>query len=108
MSATPANKIPALDSLAGIANDNLPEPLRHEAAARILVAARQMHGLVGEARGEHLVDAVAANWDPSAVTALEFAEGLPLRTLDGLLGNAPRWASAMRALVDARPGSAAA
>ncbi|MFC0384726.1 hypothetical protein [Muricoccus vinaceus] len=109
MSATPAYEIPALESLAGIANDNLPEPLRHEAAARILLAARQLRGLVRATQDQDVVDAVAAGWDPRAVTALEFAEGLPVRTLDSLLGNASRWARAMRALIeDPRPGSAAA
>jgi hypothetical protein len=100
----------ALDALAEIANDNLAERLRHEAAARILVAARRIRARLGAGqRGEHLVDSLAAGWDPRSVTALEYAEGLPVRVLDGLLGAAPRWARAMRDLIDgAAPGAAAA
>ncbi|TPG48162.1 hypothetical protein EAH89_22960 [Roseomonas nepalensis] len=100
-----------LASLAEIANDNLAEPRRHEAAARVLNAAREVRGLVGEAAREagQPVEAIAAGWDPRAVTALEFAETLPVPTLDGLLGDAPGWARAMRALIAAQePGSAAA
>ena len=119
----PAHQIPAaqiraqtraLESLAVIANDNLPEPLRHEAAARVLLAAHQVSGLLAEAarprdaRAEGVVEAIVAGWDPRAVTALEFAETLPIRTLDGLLGHAPRWARAMSALIAPKPGSAAA
>lgn len=100
---------PALDTLAEIANDNLAERLRHEAAARIIVAARRIRAMLGARPGEHLVDTLAAAWDPRAVTALEYAEGLPIRVLDGLLGAAPRWARAMSALIDApNPGAAAA
>lgn len=110
---TRATKTRALESLAEIANDNLAEPLRHEAAARVLLVARQVRGLVAEppraSNTEHLVDAIAADWDPRAVTALEFAETLPVRTLDRLLGHAPRWARAMCALIQSpEPGSAAA
>ncbi|WP_043828985.1 hypothetical protein [Muricoccus aerilatus] len=121
----PAHQIPAaearaqtraLDSLAEIANDNLPEPLRHEVAARVLLAARQVSGLFAgavrprgaDSRAEQVVESIAAGWDPRAVTALEFVETLPVRTLDGLLGHAPRWARAMRALIAPQPGSAAA
>lgn len=117
----PAHQIPAtemraresqaLASLAEIANDNLAEPRRHEAAARVLHAAREVRSLVGEAAREagNPIEAIAAAWDPRAVTALEFAETMPVRALDGLLGQAPRWARAMRALIAAQePGSAAA
>ncbi|SHK09847.1 hypothetical protein SAMN02745194_04174 [Roseomonas rosea] len=99
---------PALDTLAEIANDNLAERLRHEAAARILVAARRVGDLVGPRHGEHLVDTLASGWDPRVVTALEYAEGLPVRVLDGMLGTAPRWARAMRDLIESPPGAAAA
>jgi hypothetical protein len=105
----------ALAVLAEIANDNLAERLRHEAAARIITAARRIRMLVCDDRaprhhaGEHFVDTLAASWDPRALTALEFAEMLPIRVLDGLLGAAPRWARAMRAAMDAQlPGAAAA
>ena len=96
----------ALNALAEIANDNLAERLRQEAAAQILVAARRVRVLVADLAprgraGSHLVDALAAGWDPRAVTALEYAEGLPVRVLDGLLGAAPRWARAMRDLIGA-------
>ncbi|WP_424134478.1 hypothetical protein [Roseomonas chloroacetimidivorans] len=106
---------PALEVLAEIANDNLAERLRHRAAARILVAARHVGAMIAE-RGnahqpvsEHLVDYLAAEWDPRTVTALEYAEMLPVRVLDGLLGAAPRWARAMRDRIDGQlPGAAAA
>ncbi|WP_376089728.1 hypothetical protein ACE7GA_18505 [Roseomonas sp. CCTCC AB2023176] len=82
----------ALATLSEIANDNLAERARQEATARILVAARRaaaaLEGMAGE------VDRVAASWDPEAVTALEFAETLPPREMDRLLGEAPRWAQA--------------
>ena len=104
-----AMRDPALETLADIANDNLAEQLRHEAAARILVAARRVRALVGGQPGEHLVDTLASGWDPRSVTALEYAEGLPVRVLDGLLGTAPRWARLMRELIDSpEPGAAAA
>ena len=111
-----ASQTRALESLAEIANDNLPEPQRHEVAARVLLAARQVSGLVADAarpsgadtRAEQIVESIAAGWDPHAVTALEFVETLPVRTLDGLLGHTPRWARAMRALISPKPGSAAA
>ena len=108
---------PALDTLAEIANDNLAEQLRHEAAARILVAARRVRALIGakagdaaqrQRAGEYLVDTLASHWDPRAVTAREYAEGLPIRVLDGFLGAAPRWARAMRDLIDAPSPDAAA
>ncbi|MCR0984712.1 hypothetical protein [Roseomonas populi] len=99
---------PALETLAEIANDNLADRMRHEAAARILVAARRVHALLDRRGGEHLVDHLATGWDPRAVTALEYAETLPVRVLDGLLGAAPRWAQAMRDLVEAPPSGAAA
>ena len=84
----------ALDTLAEIANDNLAERMRQEAAARILVTARRLRPLA--TTGEEAIEAPAANWDPAAVTALEFAEGLSPRALDNLLGAAPRWARRLR------------
>ena len=117
----PALALPALETLAVIANDNIAqagaaggndaEKLRYEAAARVLLAARRVHLLVGAAdaarpQAEPLVDSLAAGWDPRAVTALEYAESLPLRALDGLLRAAPRWARAMQDLIE--PGAAAA
>ena len=99
---------PALETLAEIANDNLAERIRHEAAARILVAARRIHAMLDRRGGEHLVDSLASGWDPHAVTALEYAEGMPVRVLDGLLAAAPRWAQAMRDLVEVPAAGAAA
>jgi hypothetical protein len=58
---------------------------------------------------EPSVDSLAAAWDPRALTALEYAESLPVRALDGLLRAAPRWAVAMRDRLGApEPGAAAA
>jgi hypothetical protein len=108
---------PALEALAEIANDNMAERLRQEAAARIIVAARRVQALMRRSsrvltppRGESVVDTVAAGWDPKVVTAMEYAEILPPRVLDGLLGAAPRWARTMRILLDNGPvrGAAAA
>ena len=90
------------------------ESRRLEAAARILVAARRVRALVGtefapRAQAEPSVDNLAAAWDPRALTALEYAESLPVRALDGLLRAAPRWAVAMRDRLGApEPGAAAA
>lgn len=116
--------LPALQTLAEIANDNIAqaeiggsriERRRHEAAARILVAARGVQALIGGEAVPRLqateltVDSLAAAWDPRAVTALEYAESLSVRVLDGLLRAAPRWAVAMRDLLGApQPGAAAA
>lgn len=112
-SPDPSADAQALSALAEIANDNLAERLRQEAAAQILVAARRVRALVADRAprgraGGHLVDALVTGWDPRAVTALEYAEALPVRVLDGLLGAAPRWARAMRDLIgDPRMGTAA-
>ncbi|WP_338661896.1 hypothetical protein VQH23_16900 [Pararoseomonas sp. SCSIO 73927] len=99
---------PALETLAEIANDNLAERMRHEAAARILVAARRIHTMLDRRGGEHLVDSLASGWDPRSLTALEYAESMPVRVLDGLLAAAPRWARAMRDLVETPASGAAA
>lgn len=106
------NQARALDGIAGIANDNLAEPQRHEAAARVLHAARELSGAPvrmtepAHNGGVQIVETIAAGWDPRLVTALEFAEALPIPAIDALLGEAPRWARAMRARI--QPGSAAA
>jgi hypothetical protein len=121
----PALETPALQTLAEIANDNIAqagsvggsgiESRRLEAAARILLAARRVRALVGTEptiraqASEPSVDSLAAAWDPRALTALEYAESLPVRSLDGLLRAAPRWAVAMRDLLGPHtPGAAAA
>ncbi len=91
MPTAPNARNVALATLSDIANDNLRECARQEAAARVLLAARRAADLLdGGADGE--VEAIAADWDPRAVTAREFAEVLRPRDLDRLVLAAPRWA----------------
>lgn len=80
-----------LATLSGIANDNLAEGERQEVAARVLNAARRVHEFL-DTNGGGEVEVMAAAWDPTAVTAREFAEVLPPRDLDRLLVAAPLWA----------------
>ncbi|WP_426958754.1 hypothetical protein [Muricoccus radiodurans] len=106
MTAASDRQHATLAVLAEIANDNIGERLRDEAAARILTAAWRVRAMVPPAfvvpsrGGEGLVDSVAAGWDPDAVTALEYVEVLPPRVVDGLIGAAPRWARAVRARLE--------
>lgn len=96
----------ALHTLAELAGGRFPERMRIEAAARIVITARRLAvlaeaGEVARPRTipmpadapEAVVAAIAAGWDPAAVTAMEYAEALPAADLDRLLAAAPAWAA---------------
>ncbi|MCS6932198.1 MAG: hypothetical protein NZM27_08320 [Acetobacteraceae bacterium] len=86
-----------LDALQEIASGGLAERARIESVARILVLARRAAALAGRgplARGESLVERTAARWEPSEMTATEFAELLTPAERDRLIAAAPAWAAA--------------
>jgi hypothetical protein len=90
-------------SLADIAEGGLPDRIRLEQAARIIVTARRAAGLaaVGALAVPSVADPavkavteIVRHWDAEAVTALEYAEALPVAALERLLRAAPAWAAA--------------
>ena len=83
--------------LAELADSSPVERARLDAAARILTAARRAAGLhLPSSEATRAVAEILRHWDAEAVTALEYAEGLPEAALDRLLRAAPAWASAAR------------
>lgn len=84
-----------LDALEEMAAGGLAERARIESVARILVLARRAAEMSGRAlaRGESFVDRMAARWEPSAMTAAEFAELLTPAERDRLIAAAPAWAA---------------
>lgn len=95
--------------LATLAEGDLHERMRLEQAARVIVAARRAARLgdagaiVPPSASDSAVQAVteiARHWDDTAVTAVEYAEGLPGVALDRLLRAAPAWAAAFTAAPD--------
>lgn len=89
--------------LAEIAEGNLADRIRLEQAARVITAARRAADLAaaGTLRlpsaadpSVQAVTEIARHWDAAAVTALEYAETLPVVALDRLLRAAPAWAAA--------------
>ncbi|EHL96880.1 hypothetical protein HMPREF9946_04541 [Acetobacteraceae bacterium AT-5844] len=84
-----------LDALNTLAQGDLAERLRLEAAARILCTARRAAELVasGELAGRVELPEAARNWDASVMTAREFAEAMTPAQIDALLADAPRWAA---------------
>lgn len=109
---TMTNRIPAnplARTLAEIADGALPERVRLEQAARILVTARRASALAAlgaittPRAGDPAVQAVteiARHWDETVLTALEYAEALPEAALDRLLRAAPVWAAAFAGAPD--------
>jgi len=86
-----------LDALNALAQGDLAERLRLEAAARILSTTRRVAELAaagGLAHHAELPEAARA-WDPAVMTAREFAEAMTPAAIDGLLTDAPRWAAAL-------------
>jgi len=90
-------------SLAELAEGRLPERMRLEQAARVIVTARRAADLAAEGAlalpvaalpALRAVAEIARNWDPAAVTAFEYAESLPVAAIDLLLRAAPDWAAA--------------
>lgn len=88
-----------LAALADIAAGGLAEQVRIESAARIVALARRSESLSGRgllppAARDSVVDAIAARWEPSVMTAIEFAELLTPAERDLLIAAAPSWAAA--------------
>jgi hypothetical protein len=90
-------------TLAELAEGRLPERIRLEQAARVIVTARRAADLAAEGAlalpvaalpAVRAVTEVARCWDSAAVTAFEYAESLPVATIDRLLRAAPEWAAA--------------
>jgi hypothetical protein len=89
-------------SLADIAEGSLANRMRLEQAARVIVAARRASQLAatgalalpGTGAAVQAVTEIVRHWDDTAVTALEYAEGLPVAALERLLRAAPGWAAA--------------
>lgn len=79
-------------ALAALAQGDLAEEARLEAAARLLRTARRVLDL---AQAALPLPAGMTGWDSRAVTAREYAEALPPAELDGLLAEGPRWAAAL-------------
>ena len=99
-----------LASLAELVSGGMAERMRRDAATRVLVTARRLMALtasgygLGERPGgatsgpaagadARLVTELAAAWDPEALTAAEFVEGLAPAELDALLAAARPWAT---------------
>jgi hypothetical protein len=71
------------------------ERARLEAASRVLTAARRAAGLhLPSSEATRAVAEILRHWDAEALTALEYAESLPVAVLDRLLRAAPAWAAA--------------
>jgi hypothetical protein len=88
-----------IGALQDLASGSLAEQLRIECAARILVLAKRAaelsaRGMLPRSQGETLVDRFAARWEPTSVTAAEFAEVLTPAERDRLIADAPAWAAA--------------
>lgn len=98
-------------TLADMADGSLATRLRLEQAAHVLSAARRLADLAdaGALRlppvanpAVQAVTEIARHWDASAVTALEFAETLPVAVTERLLRAAPAWAAAVQPAAPAR------
>jgi hypothetical protein len=81
-------------SLAEIADHGFAELMRRDAAVRVLVLARRLPAPTAETPAVTLVRRLASAWDPSVMTAGEYAESLSVAELDGLLVAARAWAAA--------------
>ena len=90
-----------LDALEDIAGGGLAERARIDSAARILVLARRAAELAARgllSRSETPVDRIAGAWDPSVMTASEYAELLTPAERDRLIAAAPGWAASQLAV----------
>lgn len=110
-SMTASNRVAATlaRSLAEIAEGALPDRIRLEQAARVIVAARRAallatQGMIAAPSvtdpAVQAVTEIARHWDAQAVTALEYAEALPVAALERLLRAAPGWAAAFTPATD--------
>ncbi len=98
-------------TLLDLAEGGLPDRIRLEQAARIIVTARRAAMLAGAGSlnlpaaaspAVQAVSEIARHWDATTLTALEYAEGLPEAALERLLRAAPAWAAAFQALTPHR------
>ena len=96
-------------SLAEIAEGALPDRIRLEQAARVIVAARRAALLASQGAiaapsvadpAVQAVTEIARHWDDQAVTAVEYAESLPVAALERLLRAAQGWAAAFTPATD--------
>ncbi|UPY37481.1 hypothetical protein [Sediminicoccus sp. KRV36] len=90
----------ALETLASLVGGTFWEKMRIEAAARIIVTARRVALLAASDALEGnppqgLILPIAARWDATAMTAIEFAETLQTAEIVALLEEAPGWAEAI-------------
>lgn len=89
-----------LAAVAELATDVAGERMRREEAARVLVLARRVAKTAAAEAPDaafRAVTEIARHWDPSVMTALEYAEMLPPVVVDRLLRAAPGWAAAVSA-----------
>lgn len=95
--------------LAELAEGRLPERIRLEQAARVIVTARRAADLAAQGAlalpvaaipAVRAVTEIARSWDSAAVTAFEYAETLPDAAIDRLLRAAPGWAAAFAGTPD--------
>lgn len=93
-------------TLSDLADGSLNDRLRLEEAARIVVAARRAAALAAGGAialpsaanpAVQAVTEIARHWDETTVTAVEYAESLPVAALERLLRSAPAWAAAFAA-----------
>ena len=93
-----------LASLAELVAGGMAERMRSDAAARVLVTARQVMALAAAGDGHglrttplgrdaRLVMGLAAAWNPGILTAAEFIEALAPAETDALLAAARPWAT---------------
>jgi len=83
--------------LADLADSCPVERARLDAASRILTAAHRAADLhLPSSEATRAVAEILRHWDTEALTALEYAESLPVAVLDRLLRAAPAWAAAAR------------
>ncbi|WP_198378592.1 hypothetical protein [Neoroseomonas rubea] len=90
-------------AIAELAEGCLDDRIRLEQAARVIVTARRAARLADAGAialpsvtdpAVQAVTEIARHWDEAAVTALEYAEALPVAALERLLRAAPSWAAA--------------
>jgi hypothetical protein len=92
-----ARRRATLDALAGLAQGDLAERIRLEAAARILATTRRVAEMTAEGSLPAGIPApaLALGWEPALTTAWEHAETLTPAEIDRLLAEAPAWAEAL-------------
>ena len=96
-------------TLADLAEGGLQDRIHLEQAARVILAARRAARLAEAGTlaqpsaadpAAQAVTEIARHWDETTLTALEYADTLPVAALDRLLRAAPAWAAAFTAAPD--------